>query len=144
MPQKDLHIIPKMSWFSFKYVIKATEIFYCKTKININFRSQAWVRPLQSAGSRTLFYPTSITPQVCTKDSGILQLIKIAETNNNIAGHHLVSRRAISTPSDIQRMYRCLFLTFGQLKHDKRSLRYVSRCFVEGRQPFSLTFRKIA
>ena len=35
------------------------------------------------------------------------------------------------------------FLTFnlyGQLKHDIKSLRYVFRCFVEGRYPFSLTF----
>ena len=39
-----------------------------KTKTNIDFRDQAWVRPLQSTASRALFYSISIMPQV----SGIL------------------------------------------------------------------------
>ena len=34
------------------------------------------------------------------------------KTNNNIAGYHLVSRRVISTPSDVQRVYRCPKKTF--------------------------------
>ena len=63
--------------------------------------------PQQNAGSRALFYPISIMPQISTKDSGILQLTKNAKTNNNIAGHHVVSRRVISTSSDVQRVYRC-------------------------------------
>ena len=29
---------------------------------------------------------------------------------------------------------------YGQLKHDIMSLNYASRCFVEGRLPFSITF----
>ena len=51
-------------------------------------------------------------PQISTKDSGILYLTKNAKTNNNIAGHHLVTRRVISTPSDVQRVYRCRKRTF--------------------------------
>ena len=31
------------------------------------------------------------------------------------------------------------FNFYGELKHDVRSLGYVSRCFVEGRYPFSIT-----
>ena len=41
-------------------------------KTNINFRGQAWVRPLQSAGSRALFYPISIMPQISVEDFGML------------------------------------------------------------------------
>ena len=65
MPQKDLHITPKVSYFSFKYVIKYV------IKTNINFRGQALVKPLQSAGSRALFYPISIMSQISNEDSGI-------------------------------------------------------------------------
>ena len=50
-------------------------------------------------------------PQISTKDFGILQLTKNAKTNNDIAGHHLVSHR-ISTPSDVQRVYRYPKRTF--------------------------------
>ena len=83
-----------------------------KTKTNINFRGQAWVRPLQSAKSRSLFYPISLLSQISTKDYGILQLTRNAKTNNNIAGHHLVSRRVISTASDVQRVYKYSKRTF--------------------------------
>ena len=51
-------------------------------------------------------------PQISTKDSVILQLTKNVQTNNNIAGYHLVSRRVISTPLDVQRVYRCPKRTF--------------------------------
>ena len=57
--------------------------------------------PLKSAGSRALFYPLRIMPEISTEDSGILQLTKNAKTNNNIAGYHLVSRHEISIPSDV-------------------------------------------
>ena len=33
IPQKDLYITPKVSYFSFKYVIKATEMFHAKRKL---------------------------------------------------------------------------------------------------------------
>ena len=33
MPQKDLYIAPKELCFSFKYVIKATEMFHGKQKL---------------------------------------------------------------------------------------------------------------
>ena len=51
-------------------------------------------------------------PQISTEDSEILWLTKNAKTNNNIAGYHLVSRRVISTPLDVQRVYRCPKKTF--------------------------------
>ena len=37
-------------------------------------------------------------PQVFNEDFGILYWAKNAKTNNNVVGHHLVSRRLISTP----------------------------------------------
>ena len=45
-------------------------------KTNLNFRSEAWGRPLQSARLRALFYPINIMTQISTKDSDILQLTK--------------------------------------------------------------------
>ena len=74
-----------------------------KIKTNINFRGQAQDRPPAQA----LFYPISIMPQISTEDSGILYLTRNAKNNNNIAGHHLVSRRVIAAPSDVQSVYRC-------------------------------------
>ena len=44
--------------------------------------------------------------QIFTGDSFILTLTENAKTNNNIAGYHLVSRSVISTPSDVQLVYR--------------------------------------
>ena len=67
---------------------------------------------LQSAVSSALFYPISIMLQISTKDSGILYLTKIAKTNNDIADFHLVSRRVISTSSDVHHVYRCPKRTF--------------------------------
>ena len=43
-------------------------------------------------------------PKISTKHSGILQQTKNANTNNNIAGYHVVSRRVISISSDIERV----------------------------------------
>ena len=51
--------------------------------------------PLQSAGSRALFYFISIMPQISTEDSGILKMQKV--TTNT--GQHLVSHCVISTLS---------------------------------------------
>ena len=106
MPQKDLHITPKVSYFSFKYVIKYV------IKTNINSGAKPWSDPLQSAGSRALFYPISIISQISNEDSGIFQLTENAKFNNYIAGYHLVSRRVMSAPSDGQRVYRCPKRTF--------------------------------
>ena len=78
---------------------------FIERKTNINFKSQTWIRTTQSGGTRALFYPISIIPQIATEDSGILQLTKNAKTNNKIAGYHLVSHRVISTPSDVQRVF---------------------------------------
>ena len=63
---------PKVSRFSFKYVIKATEMFHVKRKLTyISGANPGW-DPLQSSGSRALLYPISIMAQISTKDSGIL------------------------------------------------------------------------
>ena len=43
-----------------------------KTKTNINFRDQTWVRHPQSAVSRALFYPISIMHKISAEYSGIL------------------------------------------------------------------------
>ena len=51
-------------------------------------------------------------PQICAENPGILQLTKNAKTNNNIVSYHLVSRRVISTHSDVQHVHRCLTRTF--------------------------------
>ena len=71
MPQKDLHVTPKVSCFSFKYVIKATEVFHGKQKLTYISGAKPGSDLLQSAGSRALFYPISIMPKISTKDSGI-------------------------------------------------------------------------
>ena len=94
------------------YVIKATEMFHVKRKLTKISVTKPGSHPLQSAGSRALFYPISIMPQFSTKDSGILQLTKNVQTNNNMAGYHLVSCRVISTPLDVHRLYRCPKRTF--------------------------------
>ena len=73
-----------------------------KTKANINFKGQNWVRP--PCKVLGLFYPISIMPQISIKDSGILQLTKNAKTDNNIAGYHVFSCRVISTYSDVQHL----------------------------------------
>ena len=83
-----------------------------ETKTNINFRAKPGSDSLQNAGSKALFYPISIMPQISTEDSGILQLIKNEKTNNNITGYHLVSRRVISATSDVQCVYRSPKRTF--------------------------------
>ena len=51
-------------------------------------------------------------PQISTEDSGILEPTKNANANNHIASYHLVSRRVISIPSDVQLVYRCPKITF--------------------------------
>ena len=43
--------------------------------------------------------------QFSIDDSGIFQITKNTNANNNIAGYHLDSRRVISAPSDVQCEY---------------------------------------
>ena len=81
-----------------------------------NFQGPNLVRPLQSAGSRTLLYPRSTMPQISIEDFGILLSTKNAKSNN-IEGYYLVSHRVISTPSDAQRVYRCPEMTFILLQN---------------------------
>ena len=98
---------PKMTFIAPQSIMLQIQTCYhsqsnvsLKTKSNTIFRGQAWVRPPANAGSRALFYPISIMPQISTEDSGIFYLIKNAKTN--IAGYHLVSRHVISATSDVQ------------------------------------------
>ena len=72
MPQKDLHVTLEVSCFSLKHVNKATEMFHGQRKLTKISGAKPGSDPLQSAGSRALFYPISIMPQISTKDSGIL------------------------------------------------------------------------
>ena len=55
----------------------------------------------QSTRSRTLSYPVSIMLQSFTENSAIPLQTENVKTNNNILGHHLVSRLIIYTPSDV-------------------------------------------
>ena len=52
---KNLYITPKVSRFSFKYVIKATEMFHAKRKLTYISGAKPGSDPLQSSVSRTLF-----------------------------------------------------------------------------------------
>ena len=74
-----------------------------KTKTNLNFRDQTWVRPTVKCWVKGSILPHKYH----TEDSGILQLTKNAKTNNNIADYHFVSCRVVSTPSDVQHVYGC-------------------------------------
>ena len=96
-------------------------------------------------------------PQISTEDSGILQLTKTRKTNNNVVGYHLVSRHVISTPSDVQLVYRCSKMTFilsqktcfsfkyviiaTYICHKKRKLTYVSGA-KPGTEQFYICYHK--
>ena len=54
------------------YVIKATEMFHGKRKLTKISGAKPGSDPLQSAGSRALFYSISIMSQISTEDSGII------------------------------------------------------------------------
>ena len=87
-------------------------MFHGKRKVSQISGAKPGSDPLESAGSRALFYPISIMPQICTKHSGVIQLTKNGKTNNNIADNRLVSCLVTFTPSDVQRAYRCPKITF--------------------------------
>ena len=72
MPQKDLQATPKVSCFSFKYAIKATQMFHVKRKLTQILGANLGSDRLQSSWSRALFHLISIMPQISTKHSGIL------------------------------------------------------------------------
>ena len=71
-PKMAFMLPPKVSCFSLKYTIKATEMFHGKRKLTLILGAKPGLDPLQSAGSRALFYLISIMRQISTKDSGIL------------------------------------------------------------------------
>ena len=70
-----------------------------KRKLTINFRSQIWYWHPQSTGSRTLFYPISIMPQILIEDSGNLKHPKNVKSISNTTVSHLVSCRLILRPA---------------------------------------------
>ena len=60
-------------------------------KTNISFKDQAWNRPLQSVGSRTLFYLISIMPHIFIEDSGNLKHPQNVNSINNTTGSYIAS-----------------------------------------------------
>ena len=96
--QKGPSYYPKMSYFSFTYVIKkyyATCILLeklCYIKANINFGDAA-TDPPQIVGSRTLFHPMSIMPKIFIEDSSSLKHPKNLKSINNTTSSYLVSCR---------------------------------------------------
>ena len=72
MPQNDLYITPKASCSSFKYVIIATWMFHKERKLTYISGAKPGSDPLPRAGSRALFYPMSIIPQISTEHYPIL------------------------------------------------------------------------
>ena len=72
-----------------------------KTKTNINFRGQAWVRHSAQCWVKGFILPHKYHA-LNFKVSGILQLTENVKRNNDIAGYHLDSRRAISNAQRLQ------------------------------------------
>ena len=93
-----------------------------KTKTNIDFRSQAWVRPRETCWVKDFILPHKYHASNFYRR---FWLTKNAKTNNNIAGYHLVSRCVISTQSDVQLVYRCPKRTFILPKETCFSFKYV-------------------
>ena len=59
---------------------------------------QAWNRPTQSVGSRTLFYHMSMMLQIFIEDSGNLKNPRNVKSIHNTTASHLVSCRVILRP----------------------------------------------
>ena len=71
-PMEDLHITPnKNIMFQFQ-VCHYSYLNVLKKKTNISFRVKPGSDRLQSAGSKSLFYPISIMLQIFTEYSVIL------------------------------------------------------------------------
>ena len=80
-------------------------------KTNINFWGHSWDRPPAKCWVKGFILPHGYhTPNLYQRLW--LTLTKNEKTNNNIAGYHLVSHHVISTPSDVQCVYRCSKKTF--------------------------------
>ena len=71
-----------------------------KIKTNINFTGQTWVRPRAKCWFKGFILPYKY-------HAPNFYRIFWHTLANNIAGYHLVSPRVISTPSDVQRVYKC-------------------------------------
>ena len=95
----------------------------CYMKANINFRVPGTDNP-QSVGSRTLFCPISIMPNIFIKDYCNLKHPKIVKSINNVTSSHLVSCRIISRPTTMKGWEKDVFwkiLALGNLKCNKRN-----------------------
>ena len=66
-----------------------------KTRIDLNFSDQSF-------GSRTLFYPISIMPEILIEDSRNLKHPKNVKSISNPAVSHLVSCRVIPRPATMK------------------------------------------
>ena len=79
--------------------------------------------------------------QISTKDSGIVYLTKNSKTNNNIAGYHLVSRRVISPPLDVQCVYRCVCIYYYHVSVSNMLLQLL-QCVIKKRKITSISGAK--
>ena len=112
MPPKGPSCYPKSFMLQFhRYYQSHWNVSY-KTKTNINFRSQAWFRPPTKCWVKGFVLPHKYHALNFYQRYWHSLANKNAKTNSNVVGHHLVSRRVISTPSDVQRVYRCPKRTF--------------------------------
>ena len=83
-----------------------------KTKTNINFMSQTWVKSPATCWVESFILSDKYHAQYYYQTFWHTLANKIAKTNNNIAGFHSVSRRVIFTSLDVQRVCRCPKRTF--------------------------------
>ena len=104
MPQKDLHITSKISWFSFTYVIIKTTMLLEWYLTECFIKNENWLKfqGLQSVGPRTLFYPIGIMRQILTEDSGNLKHLENVKSINNTTVSLLVSCGVIPRPATMK------------------------------------------
>ena len=125
---------PKGPWFYPKIIMFQFYICYyinyyatwmilslCYIKTYINFRNFG-TGPLQSIGSRNLFYPMSIMPKIFIEDSSNLKHPKNMENINSITVPHLVSCHIIPRPATMKRWEKEVFWkirALGNLKYNE-------------------------
>ena len=74
--------------------------------------SQTWVKSPATCWVESFILPDKYHAQYYYQTFWHTLANKIAKTNNNIAGFHLVCRRVKAILSDVQRVYRCPKMTF--------------------------------
>ena len=127
MPPKGPLYYLEMSCFSFTYIIiknyYATWMLLeklCYIKSNINFRYPG-IDPLQSIGSRTLFYTMSIMPKIVIKYSSNLKYPKNVKSIKNTTSSYLVSCCVISKPATMEGWEKDVFWKICAPRNLKRN-----------------------